>query len=171
MSISFSFVGFFVEMSSRDISSTVNDVDDSKSTIDDTETENMVWDPMLQRGAVGRALQRRIRTVSDEQTVAPDEQRDHLIEPLPHFRILSGHHRIQALWELRENKSNFTLNWCASLVERGLFPDGIELNFTQIRDVFSDLPDLVAVNDDEFSDLPDLVAVNDDEFSDLPDLV
>ena len=160
-------MGFFAEMSSRDVSLTVNDVDDSKSTIDDTETDNMVWDPMLQRGAVGRALQRRIRRVSDEQTMAPDEQRDHLIEPLPHFRIISTHHRIQASWELRENKPV----QCASLVERGLFPDGIVFNFTQIRDVFSDLPDLVAVNDDEFSDLPDLVAVNDDEFSDLPDLV
>ena len=93
--------------------------------------------------------------------MVPDEQRDHLIDPLPPVRFLSGTHRIQALRGLSEDKNNFMLNWCASLVERGLFPDGIKIDFTQIH----------ADIDDEFSDLPELVTVNDDEFSDLPDLV
>ena len=149
-------------MSSRDLSSTVNDVDDSKSTIENTETETTFPDPLLQSGALGRALQRRIRTISDEQTMAQGGQRDHLIEPLPHFQVISGTHRIQALWGLRESENKVVLNYCASLVERVLFPDGIELGYAQIHH---------ADNDDEFSDLPDLVAVNDNEFSDLPDLV
>lgn len=29
----------------------------------------------------------------------------------------------------RENKNNLVLNWCGSLVERGLFPHGIEISF------------------------------------------
>jgi len=32
----------------------------------------------------------------------------------------------------RENKNNVMLNWCASLVERGLFPGGIEIGFLPV---------------------------------------
>ena len=32
----------------------------------------------------------------------------------------------------RENKNNVLLNWCASQVERGLFPGGIEIGFLPV---------------------------------------
>ena len=32
----------------------------------------------------------------------------------------------------RENKNNVLMNWCASLVERGLFPGGIEIGFLPV---------------------------------------